>query len=173
MQRTGVLYGRCKKHFGRPSRWVTRASISLASILVFSNAQEASAKDLELLMRYLTPVFLIQNFTRTCRINDQAFLSELFHGARTVDELSDQTKLEITEGLTDDEAKTVVLVAANTALKAARDEMRKLSPDYPKIEAQLLFRWCNNEAKPFILNVVYKNQKEHDEFLKIIKKAKD
>jgi hypothetical protein len=60
--------------------------------------------------------------------------------------LSDQTKWEITEGLPNDEAKTVVLVAANTALKAARDEMSKLSPEYPKIDAQPLSRWCTNEA---------------------------
>jgi hypothetical protein len=150
-----------------------RVAIFLAFNLVFANVQEASAKDLELLMRYLAPVFLIQNIATTCRINDPAFLSELPHGANTVDELSDQTKWEITEGLPNDEAKKVVLVAANTALKAARDEMSKLSPEYPKIEAQPLFRWCTNEAKPFILNVVHKNRQEHDEFLKIIKKAKD
>jgi hypothetical protein len=170
---SSLFSNRCTKPPGRLSLWVIRTSIFLVFLAVLTNGQEASAKDLELLMRYLVPVFIIQNFTATCQINDPAFLSELPHGANTVDELSEQTKREITDGLTVDDAKTVVLVAANTALKASRDEMRKLSPEYPKLEAEPLFRWCHYDAKPHILNVVRKNQQEHDEFLKIIEKAKE
>ena len=176
MQHTGILSlfsNRYRKPSGRLRRWVTRASIFPAVFAMLTNGQEASAKDLELLMRYLTPVFLIQNFTATCRINDPAFLSELPHGANTVDELSEQTKQEITDRLTDDDAKTVVLVAANTALKAARDEMHKLSPEYPNLPAEPLYRWCHNDAQPYIMNVIRKNQKEHDEFLNVIENAKD
>ncbi len=176
MQETGIL-GLFPKRQMKPSdrlrRWATRASILLATFAVLANGQEASAKNLDLLTRYLIPVFLIQNFTATCRINDPTFLSELPRGASTVDEMSEQTKREITDGLTDDDAKTVVLVAANTALKASRDEMLKLSPEYPKLAAEPLFRWCHDDAMPYILNVIRKNQQEHDEFLKIIKKAKE
>src|ERR1019366_2042574 len=175
MQQTGIVSlfsKRWTKPSGRLRRWVTRASILLVFFAMVTNGQEASAKNLELLMRYLVPVFLIQNFTATCRINDPTFLSELSHGANTVDELSEQEKREITDGLTDDDAKTVILVAANTALKAARDEMHKLSPEYPNLPAEPLYRWCHNDAQPYIMNVVRKNQKEHDEFLKNIENAK-
>jgi preprotein translocase subunit SecA len=96
----------------------------------------------------------------------------LSHGANTVDELSVQTKQEITDKLANDDARTVVLAAANTARKAASDEMHKLSSEYPSLSAEPLYRWCHNDARPYILNVVDKNWREHDEFLKIIEELK-
>src|ERR1039458_1742363 len=112
--------------------WVHMVSPGLVSATPWNHAHpshstafETASKDLELLMRYLVPVFLIQNFTATCRIDDPAFLFELPHGANTVDELSEQTKREITDRLTDDDAKTVVLVAANTRSEERSEERRE------------------------------------------------
>jgi len=132
----------------------------------------ALAKDLELLTRYLIPPFLAQNFTAACRNNDASFLANLPHGAGTVDEFAQRMKTEITENLTNDEAANIVLVAANTALKAARDEMRKLSPEYPRMDVDALNRWCRTEGQSYILAVMEKDAREHDSFIKIIEAAK-
>ena len=35
-----------------------------------------------------------------------------------------------------------------------------------------LNKWCEEEAQPYILEVVRKNKQEHDTFLEIIAKAK-
>jgi hypothetical protein len=150
--------------------WITRGLVLAALIVILPYG--ARAKDLELLMRYLVPAFLSQNFAAVCRVSIPTFLSDLPHGAGAVDEFSEQIKKTITDNLTSDEAATVVLVAANTALQAARNEMRKLSPEYPKIAPGPVSQWCHDDARPYILQVMQKNQREYGEFLKIIEKAK-
>jgi len=138
---------------------------------VCSTDLNATTRNLDLLTRYLVPVFLAQDFAITCRVNDPEFLSELPHGAQTVDEFSRQIKKELTDGLTDQEANTVVFVAANTARDAARDEMRKLSPNYPELPAKPLNYWCRSAARPFILKVLVTDQRQHKQFLKLLKRA--
>jgi hypothetical protein len=54
-------------------RWKVRALIIVAFLVILTNCPESYAKDLDLLIRYLVPVFLIQNFTAICRINDPVF----------------------------------------------------------------------------------------------------
>ena len=132
----------------------------------------ASATNLDLLVRYLVPVFLAQDFTEACRAADPGFLTELPHGARSVDEASSTMKAEITNGLDRDEAAAIVLAAANTALLAAKSEVAKLSPDYPRVEQSVLKQWCHANAEPYVLNVLKTNEKGHEEFLKLISKAK-
>jgi hypothetical protein len=120
----------------------------------------------------LVPVFLSQNFTAACRAANPHFLWTLPHGSKTVDEFSEQMKREITDKLPAQEAATVVLVAANMALRAARNEMYKLSQSYPAWVQKPLSRWCDDEAQPYILDVMQKDQREHEKLLAIIEKAK-
>jgi hypothetical protein len=144
--------------------------MSIAALSSINSA--ASATDIDLLVRYLIPVFLAQDFAEACRAADPDFLTELPHGAQSVDEASSIMKAEITNGLDRNEAAAIVLSAANTALLAAKSEVGKLSPDYPRVGQSVLKQWCHTNAKPYLLNVLKANEKGHQEFLKIISKAK-
>ena len=132
----------------------------------------AVAKEIEILIRFLIPAFLVQNYTALCEANDPNFLSELEQKAKSVEIFSVHIKMEITSGLTQIEAQSVLVSAANTARQAARDELQKFSPQYPSVPAEPLQLWCRDEAKPFILRVMDKHYQEHGDFLRIIESAK-
>jgi hypothetical protein len=132
----------------------------------------ATATALEILMRFLVPVFLAQNFAAICVTSDPNFLSDLKDGGHAVDIFADHVKFEITANLTQEEARSVVLAAANNARHVAREELRRLIPEYPALPADKLDPWCKAEAKSYILAVTKKHFDEHDQFLKIIEYAK-
>jgi hypothetical protein len=174
MERCGslsIFSGRWKTSVRCLQPW-SRTAILAVFILIVRSGLAASAKDLDLLTRYLVPVFLAQHFAATCRVADPAFLFDLPRGSEIVDDFSEQLKREISSKLTEHDAATVVVVAANTALQAARDEMRKLSLAYPKLPAEALNRWCRDDARPLILKVIRADQRGHEEFLDLIRKAR-
>lgn len=139
---------------------------------LFFTPQPIWAKDLDLLIRYLIPVFLSQNFASICRANNPYFLSELPNGTASLDELSNEMKREITDGLSADDAQLVVITAANNARTTARNALSKIAPEYPKLAAVPTEHWCNDDARSFILRVIKTDQAEHERFLKIIEAAK-
>lgn len=150
-------------------RW--RAIVLLIFALIIS-PQSVSAKDLDLLIRYLIPVFLSQNFALICRANNPYFLSELPNGTVLVDEFSNEMKREITDGLSADDLQLVVTTAANNARTTARNALIKINPEYPKLAAVPTEHWCSDDARSFILQVIKTDQAEHERFLKIIEAAK-
>jgi hypothetical protein len=156
----------------RRKRSRARLRLLPALALAMSSGHAASAKDLNLLVRYLVPVFLSQDFATTCGAMDPGFLSNLADGFKAVDVFSAQMKNDVTARLSEQEAATVVLVAANTALQAARRQMEKLSREYPKIDPGPLDQWCRDAARPYILEVMRKDQREHNAFERIINEAK-
>jgi len=135
-------------------------------------SQQAPAKDLDFLTRYLVPIFLSQDFSAICREKEPGFLKQLPNGAGSIDDFSDKMKHEVTAGLSDDEAATVVLSAADIAIQAARDTLRKLNLDAPGLSAGRLNQWCATAAKPYVLNVVTRDQERHSTLLAILHKAK-
>jgi hypothetical protein len=149
-----------------------RAATLVSVVVAMAPCHMASAKDLALLTRYLVPVFLSQNFAAVCRAENPDFLATLPRGIESIDSFSGRLKKEVTDGLPERDAAMVVLAAADTALRLAEDEARKLSPGYPKWTTGELDPWCRDNAKPYILMVLQKDQLEHDAFLRIIGRAK-
>lgn len=150
-------------------RWRVILFVILALII---SPQSVFAKDLDLLIRYLIPVFLSQNFALICRANNPYFLSDLPNGTTLVDDFSNEMKREITDRLSADDLQLVVITAANNARATARNALIKISPEYPKLAAVPTERWCNDDARSFILRVIKTDQAEHEHFLKIIEAAK-
>lgn len=143
---------------------------SLVFVVVFSGSATAAA--LDILIRLLIPVFLAQNFSSLCLASDPKFLSELPAPRYDVASFTEHFKDHITAGLTHDEAKRVVAVAANTARQAAREEIRKISPQYPAVAPEVIGTWCQTQARAYVLAVMNKHYDEHDEFLRIMELAK-
>jgi hypothetical protein len=129
------------------------------------------AKDLDVLIRYLVPAFLAQNFAAVCQADDPKFLSELTDKSNDANAFSQHIKLEIIAGLTSAETQFVLVSAAKTARHAARTEFKKFSPNYPELPTEPLRKWCQG-IKPYILRVIGRHFKEHKDFLRIIGQAK-
>jgi hypothetical protein len=115
---------------------------------------------------------LAQNFSTACSASLPNFLRELPAGAESVNMASTRIKAEITDGLPDNEAAGIVLVAANTALRAALAEMRALPSDGRTIQRAVVARWCREKAEPYILKVLRTDRQAHDRFVAIIEQAK-
>ena len=153
--------------------WLSRRIPKLFAVvaLLATATKPGVAKDLDLLIRYLVPVFLSQDLAEACR-GKPGFLSDLPHGAASVDETSQKIKFEVTDGLDSSEAPWVDLAAANTALKAARTEMRKLADADGHIPAGTLDTWCFASAQPLILKIMRANEQSQSQMLAAIRRAK-
>jgi hypothetical protein len=137
------------------------------------SSSAGSAKDLDLLIRYLAPVFLSQNFAAVCQTLDPNLLSQLPGGYGAVSQFSTEMKFEIADGLSPDELRFVVLSAAKTAQVRAREAIKLLNPDYPRRNPAIERPWCEKEAMPLVAAVLKKDVDEHDKLMQIIKKAKE
>ena len=98
--------------------------LCLAGAMLISNA---SATDLDMLVRLLVPAYMAQNFAAVCTSENPQFLSELEHGSATVGAFAEETKKRVTAGLPQDEADKVRVTAADTARQVARHELQLLS----------------------------------------------
>ncbi len=150
------------------ARWAARALL----VVSFVAPQEASAKNLDLLIRYLIPVFIAQNFSVICRANNPQFLADWPSDVKMIDDFANEMKQEITDGLSDADAQFVALIAANNARDTAREAVRKINPDYPKLAAEPTAQWCKDDARSYILQVIKTDQVAHDHVLEILKAAK-
>lgn len=152
-------------------RWVAAGA---GAILVLTGSSSAgSAKDLDLLIRYLAPVFLSQNFAAVCRSLDPNLLAQLPGGYDAISRLSTEMKFEIADGLSPDEVRFVVLSAANTAQVRARQAIKLLNPDYPRRNPAIERPWCEKDALPLIAAVIKQDMDKHEQLMQIIKKAKE
>jgi hypothetical protein len=149
----------------------SRRAFAMAVCVGAVFCSSASAKDLDVLARLLIPAYIAQNFSALCASEDSLYLPELKGGAATVARYAEHVKKEITINMPEGEASRVRIVAANTALAAARKELR-LIKDGNQDGTTSIKRWCERSAKPFILAVMNKHQERHQEFEGIVAKAK-
>ena len=150
-------------------RYARPVAVLLAALVPF----DASAKDLDLLTRLLIPGYIAQDFAAVCGTYDPHFLPEMNGGSAAVAAYAQHLKIEITSGLTQADAMTTMIAAANTALAIARQQMRALGgKEAPDFAAVKIRAWCESSAKPYILDVVRAHINRHSKFDKIVADAK-
>lgn len=132
----------------------------------------AEARDLDLLMRLLVPGFLAQDFAAICVADNPVFLPELKYGAASVAAFAQHLKIELTSGLTDAEARSVLVVAATTAREAGRKYFQEATKEGGTDRKAQVKAWCDSSAKGYILQVMNEHDKKHTAFDKIVADAK-
>ncbi len=143
--------------------------LCLAGAMLISNA---SATDLDMLVRLLVPAYMAQNFAAVCASQDPQFLSELEHGSATVGAFAEETKKRVTAGLPQDEADKVRVTAADTARQVARHELQLLSQQPAGGPPVSMKTWCDRSAKPFIVEAMRRHAEKRQEFEKQLDDAK-
>lgn len=133
----------------------------------------AFAKDLEMLTRVLIPAYIAQDFAALCATRDPDFLSaEVINGVVSIGAYAQHVKKEVTIDLPEDEARKVRVTAADTARQVAYQELYLLTAQQATDPTELVKRWCDRSAKPFILAIMSKHQDKHQEFDEILENAK-
>lgn len=133
----------------------------------------AFAEDLDMLTRVLIPAYIAQNFAALCATRDPHFLSaEVPYGVASVGAYAQHVKKEVTIDIAEDEARKVRVTAADTARQVARQELRLLIVQQSADPKDVVKRWCDQSAKPFILAIMSKHQEKHQEFDVILENAK-
>ncbi|HZS56778.1 MAG TPA: hypothetical protein VFA65_20395 [Bryobacteraceae bacterium] len=147
--------------------------ISLAAVLICSNfTLSAIASDLESLVRLLVPAFLAQNLTLVCATERPEFLAELSEKSSLVNSFADHVKAEVTMGMSENEAKEIRIVAANTARDEVLRNLNAAKPEKADTRLEELNNWCRSRAKPLILEIISVHQTKHAEFERKVVEAK-
>lgn len=132
----------------------------------------ATAKDLGGVADFVVPAYTAMHFTILCAQDDPQFLS-LTGGPRgTALEYAEHVKNEAIASLTYDEAVTVLKIAANEARSVARQELRKLAPDYPTAHPGEITSWCRNYARNFVQSFIERHDGRHEALLQELETAK-
>lgn len=147
-------------------------ALALAGALFALRPVDAVAKNLDLLTRLLVPGFLAQNFAALCTANNPQFLPKLPDGSASVAAFAQHLKIEITTDLTQDEAMSVLITAANTARDAARKQLNELAAAKGSDLNTSIRMWCDASARAYVLAVVEDHAKKHNAFDDIVRKAK-
>ena len=132
----------------------------------------AEAKNLELLERMLIPGDVAQDFAALCVANNAKFLATLPEEASSIGAFAQHLKIEITMGLTQREALSVMLAAADTARAVARKHLRDLTGMDQAATAVSIRAWCDGDARLYIISVVAEHLKKHDTFSQLVRAAK-
>lgn len=133
----------------------------------------AFARDLETLTRLLIPAYIAQDFAALCATRNPDFLSsEVTYGVTSINAYAQHVKKEITIGIPEDVSQTVRVTAADTAREVARRELHLLTAQQAANHTDVVKRWCERSAKPFILAILRKHQENHREYDDILANAK-
>ena len=86
--------------------------------------------------------------------------------------LTEHVKMEVTAGISEQEAASVRVTAADAARAVARQEMDLLSGLQATPPSEALRHWCNTSAKHFIVEIIHNHAEKRAEFEVLLNKAK-
>src|SRR5262245_54908633 len=133
---------------------------------------DAAAKDLEMLVRLLTPAYIAQNFSALCNGENAKLTAEQKNSMIKIGTFVDHVKTEVTTGLSEKDAEEVRISAANTAQNIARNEMLFLGAQGTYVPTDTLARWCKQSAETIISEILQAHAKKHEEFDRLTDEAK-
>jgi hypothetical protein len=134
--------------------------------------ESAVAKDLKAVADFVIPAYTAMNFTTICAQDDPHFLSQTSGPRGNALQYAEHVKNEAIASLTYEEAVMVLQMAASEARTAARRELRKLAPDYPKAHPGEVTDWCRNEASRFVRESIEKHDGQHATILQELERSK-
>ena len=134
--------------------------------------ESAAAKDLKALAKFVVPAYTAMDFTMICAQDDPQFLSRTRGVRGTALEYAEHVKNEAIASLTYDEAVIVLKTAADEARSVAREELRKLAPNYPTARPGKITSWCRDEASNFVRAFIEQHNRHHATLLQELERAR-
>ena len=132
---------------------------------------QSHAKDLIRLAELLTPAYTAMNYGAICTARSPWYGQNVRGPLGPMPAYAQHIKEEVIAGLPEEQAQFVMVNAADASKATALAQLRKFGPRFA-VDEQRLGRWCDLEAKRFIMDVIFRHDTDHVIFLRTIIEAK-
>lgn len=143
-----------------------------ALVTVLATAPPGWAKDLDRLVRALSPMFLAENFAAVCTGVDPSFFDATGGRLGNIHVYAQHTKLEVIDQLTPADANVVLRRSADAAKFLALQRTNEIAPRSLEADAGRVRAWCDAVVRDFVRQVIGGHDANHDAFLQAIAQAK-
>ncbi|MFO1100745.1 MAG: hypothetical protein U1E81_21435 [Xanthobacteraceae bacterium] len=155
------------------SRFIPAAALGLFMLLVAAAATtRAVARDIDALIKIVVPAYTAMDFATICREDDPRLLWDTRGPRGTVLHYAKHVKDEVITSLSHDEAVTVLTRAAESARATTREELKKVSLNYPTRRPGEIIGWCKGTASNFIRAFITRHDANHESLLEETRRAK-
>ncbi|MCK9908182.1 hypothetical protein MXD81_03505 [Microbacteriaceae bacterium K1510] len=136
-------------------------------------AGPASARDLPALTRLLTPAYAAMSYAGVCAMQRQWTAAQPRGRHGTAINYAEHIKNEVVASLSDEDARTILTAAADTARRTARMQLREnVTASDKREEDARLTAWCAGYVSDFIADVIRRHDADHTSFLERLRVAK-
>lgn len=146
--------------------------LCIVAVFITIYAGQASAANVDQLVRILSSVYLLHNLTSVCAAQDRKFLEETSGSRGTMAFYSQHVKEEVIDGLLESEAYGILRRAADAAKSTALMAVRGLAAPSPDVERRRLQAWCESSVKLLVRQYVADHDLHHESFERDLLNAK-
>jgi hypothetical protein len=156
----------------RGGPWRIAYLLFLSMILFTLEVASSKASDVEALSKMLAGAFIADQVVFMCSLDGTSFARQTAGTRGTSREYVEHVKGEVLNSIPVEEAKRIVIGAADITRTVGRSQARKFSPNYPDIPAAALRRWCDSDGAGIVHDFMTNHDTDHDNFLRAVADAK-
>jgi hypothetical protein len=127
---------------------------------------------LKALSKMLAAAFIADQTVVLCTLDNPAFARQTAGPLGTSRDYLEHIRAEILSPISPQEARQIILAAAEITRSVGRSQVKALSPNSSDIPAQALRRWCDGDAVGLVRNFMVNHDSDHEKFLQQIAEAK-
>ena len=147
--------------------------IVIVAALIGLFGLRASAADLQELAEFVRPAYTAMSFAAICVRDNANFLTANGGPRGTALHYAEHVKDEAIAGLSQAEAESVLKAAADAARATARAKLRELARPGDNVgTVQAVVKWCDEEARSFILEFIRHHDSSHQDVEEFLTRAK-
>jgi hypothetical protein len=157
----------------RPSfLWRIADILRVGAIWFVLQAAGAKAADVDALSRMLASAFIADQTVFICSLDGTSFARQTAGPLGTSRNYLEHIRAEILDSIPPQEARRIIIAAADITRNVGRNLAKAFSPNYPDIPARALRRWCDTDGASAVREFMAEHDSDHDSFLKRISEAK-
>jgi hypothetical protein len=113
----------------------------------------------------LADAFIADQAVFMCTLEIASFAQQTAGPRGTSSDYVEHVKGELLSSLPLEEARQVIVGAAEITRSVGRNQARSFSPNYPDIPARALRNWCEGEGMKIVHGFMMNHDVNHDRFL--------
>lgn len=136
------------------------------------SAEAVGEVDTDALANVLSAAYLAENLSLVCAEQDRWFLEDTKGSAGNGRDFAGHVRSEVLARLTERDAGSVVLAAANAARAVSLGMVHVMGDGSSAEQSDRLSGWCETTAKPLVKGILAQHEIRHDLYEQIISQAK-
>jgi hypothetical protein len=132
--------------------------------LIIAIRSPVFAQDHDRQVKLLSVVYLGQQFSNICAIENPTFLDETRGPLGPMSVYAQHIKEEVMSGIPPEQVSIVLVQAANAARAGARAKLAEFASGPATLDKARLLNWCETTAKPYAQKIMAMHDHQHDLF---------